>query len=212
MARPRGFNQYMEFERGFHGWLTFFFVTSCLGVLLRAYALFEAIRVARLVLGHVDDIGVVAASQGQMAIEFALLVAAVYGLRLFLREDRRTPTFWAVFFLISIPATLAVDACTAFQTAYFDRTDFAAAFRSLLATGGLRGMAMSLMWALYWMRSDPVLRLTYGATAFALRQDPTIGRPRHDNQRAMSGHDVTASTRIARMRRICAETSHPQLA
>jgi hypothetical protein len=36
MTRYPGFTQYMEQERGFRGWLVYFYVTSCIGAVLRA--------------------------------------------------------------------------------------------------------------------------------------------------------------------------------
>ena len=162
---PKGFNQYMEFERGFHGWLTFFFITACLGALVRAYGVFESGRLLHLVLGNAEDMGVVGTAAGQLLVELGLFGAMLYGLRLFLNEDPRTPRYWTIFFLVSIPAVVAVQACTAFQTAHFGSISFSDALWSLLRSGGLRGMALALIWALYWMRSNRV-RLTYGTVGF----------------------------------------------
>jgi hypothetical protein len=48
--------------------------------------------------------------------------------------------------------------------------EFGAAFWRTLREGGLRGMMASLLWALYWMRSQRV-RLTFGANAFGRHAD-----------------------------------------
>ena len=167
----------MEFERGFHGWLVFFFVTACLGLLARGYILFQAGEMLRLVLGE-DSVLLIAASIARLLVHTALLLAALHGLRLFLDEDPRTPTFWATLFLVSIVGTLVNHSLIAVQTAHFEQTTFGAALRDSLWPEVLRGMAVYVGWALYWMHSTRV-RLTYGGNAFAPHPDrrPNISAP-----------------------------------
>ena len=56
-------------------------------------------------------------------------------------------------------------ALIAYQTTYYDEVSFGSILWQSLRDGGLRGMLVSLVWALYWMRSKRV-RLTYGANGF----------------------------------------------
>jgi uncharacterized protein DUF2569 len=177
MSRYRGFATYMEFERGFHGWLVFFFVTTCLAVLVRAFLVVQAAQIA-LLAGHMGQAQLVVASLARLLIEFLLLAAMLYGLRLFLHEDRRTPTYWAAFFLISVPGTLASYALLAVLIASYQNMSFGTAFWETLSPNGLPGIAVYLVWALYWMRSKRV-RLTYGAGAFESLSGPstTIAAP-----------------------------------
>jgi hypothetical protein len=157
----------MEFERGFHGWLVFFFVTTCLGLLVRGYILFQAGQMLRLVLGQGNGV-LIASSIGRLLVDAALLCAMLYGLRLFLNEDPLTPTFWAALFLASIVGALATYSLIALQATYYEDTTFGAALWDSLRTGGLRGILVYLAWTLYWIRSKRV-RLTYGHNAFEAR-------------------------------------------
>jgi hypothetical protein len=168
MAR-RGFAQYMEYDRGFHGWLVFFFVTACLGLLARAFILFQTGRMLRLVVGSGKGI-LIASVIAQLSIDLALFMAVLHGLRLFVDQDRRTPTFWGALFLASIPGTLATYALMAVQSTYYEDTTFGTALWESLRTGGLRGVLLYLAWALYWMRSKRV-KLTYGSNAFERSPD-----------------------------------------
>jgi len=163
MAR-RGFDTYMEYERGFHGWLFFFFITACIGALFRVYILFQASRMLWLVASS-GELGLISASVGQLLIAVIFVLAMAFGLLLFANQDSRTPRFWTGYFLAVIPLDIAVYSLIAVQTIYYEQTNFGAAFWGLLRSGGLRGAAISLVWALYWMRSKRV-RLTYGTAGF----------------------------------------------
>src|SRR4051812_39249685 len=111
MAR-RGFATYMEHERGFRGWLVFFFVTACLGALARGFILFQTARTLRLVFntGAATLVGAVIA---QLVVDMVLFVAVIYGLRLFADQDPRTPAFWSSFFLAAVPIEMASSALIA---------------------------------------------------------------------------------------------------
>jgi hypothetical protein len=172
MAR-RGFDTYMEYERGFHGWLVFFFITACIGALLRVYILFQVSRMLWLVASS-GELGLISATVGEVLIAVILVLAMAFGLRLFANQDARTPRFWAGYFLAAIPLDIAVHALMAVQTTYYEPTSFGAAFLDALRTGGLRGAAISLAWALYWMRSKRV-RLTYGTAGFERPTEIPVG-------------------------------------
>lgn len=159
----------MEFERGFHGWLVFFFVTTCLGFLLRGLLLFQAGQMLRLVIGQAT-LALIVASVARVLVAAALFLAMLYGLGLFLNEDPRTPTFWASYFLASIVGAMVNYSLIALQTTYYQDTTFGAALWESLRNGGLRGMLVYLAWSLYWMRSKRV-RLTYGRNAFEASTD-----------------------------------------
>ena len=160
-----GFATYADPERGFRGWLVFFFVTACLGALVRGYTFALTAHSLWRTLHGAADIAPRWSAILRFVIEAALFIGTVQGLRMFARGDRRTPAFWAGFFLVSIPAVLAFDALVAIDLARLDKRDFAGEFLRL-ARGALSGILISLVWALYWMRSRRV-RLTYGANAFA---------------------------------------------
>src|SRR5688572_29528786 len=154
----------MEFERGFHGWLVFFFATACLGLLARGFILFQTGQMLRLVVGQANGV-IIGSSIAQLFVAAALFLATVYGLRLFLNEDPRTPTFWATLCVVSIFGALATFSLIALQTTYYEDTTFGAALWDLVRTGGLPGTLVYLAWTLYWVRSKRV-RLTYGRNAF----------------------------------------------
>jgi hypothetical protein len=154
----------MEHDRGFHGWLVFFFVTACLGVLVRAYVIFQAAQLLWLVAGQGNGV-VIASSIGRLLVHVGLLLATLRGLWFFLNEDSRTPTFWAILFLASILGALVTYSLIALQATHYQDTTFGAGLWQSLRDGGLRGMGVYLAWALYWMFSKRV-RLTYGRNAF----------------------------------------------
>jgi len=165
VARYRGFAQYMEHERGFRGWLVFFFVTSCLGAVVRAFSVYRSGVDLRVAITVASSTPVILLVIGQLVVRCSLLVATVYGLLLFARADARTPTFWAVLLFVSVAINLVVDVISAYQTMVFDHASFSLAFWSALQLGGLRSTAVTLIWALYWMRSTRV-KLTFGVNAF----------------------------------------------
>jgi len=162
VTRYPGFQQYMEPERGFRGWLVFFYVTSCVGAALRAYWLFQAGATLRLVIGtgSASLIGVVAV---RTLVHAGMLIATIYGLLLFAKADRRTPTFWGALLVASIASFIVLDALVSLQTTAVD-APFATAFWPVLRAG-LPAIALQLAWMVYWIRSVRV-RLTFGSTAF----------------------------------------------
>lgn len=170
MARFRGFNTYLEWERGFRGWLVFFFLSACLSALGEAYLLFQRGRV----LAALSRAG---AFRTPLAVELCLtLVAAatfvgiVYGLGLFVHEDERTPAFWTGFFLVTIPVSAAVAMLDVYLTRGYARTSLVQALLAALRRRELVTLALKALWVLYWMRSDRVRR-TYGHAGF--RRAPT---------------------------------------
>ena len=164
MTRYPGFRTYMEFERGFHGWLVFFFVTSCIGVCVSAFWLFRAGATLRLATatGSISLITIVIL---RIAIRAALLVAAIRGLHLFVHADSRTPTFWGAFLIASVILFIALDATTALQAVIVDGASFSVGFWPLVREG-ISPIVLQLVWLLYWIRSVRV-RLTFGSNAFA---------------------------------------------
>lgn len=163
MALP-GFARPAATDRGFRGWLMFFFVTVSIGSLLRVYLLYTISAELRIVLssGALPMIGLVGL---ELSLEFTLLVATVYGLLLFANGDRRTPTYFAALFLTMLPAETLFFAILAKQLVYLRAMGFAEAFWNELMPRGFRDLVMQLIWAFYWMRSKRV-RLTFGATGF----------------------------------------------
>jgi hypothetical protein len=172
MAR-RGFAQYMEHERGFRGWLVFFFVTMCIALLVRAFVLWQIGRVLPVLFVREIPAPLKLAVVVQFLIETALILAMIQGLRLFADQDPRTPRFWPLFFLLSVPAVLAIDAIAAFQVATVDKSSFGLQFWELLRSGGARGILLSLCWAAYWSNSKRVL-LTYGGAGFYRPPPPEV--------------------------------------
>jgi hypothetical protein len=151
----------MEYERGFHGWLAFFFVTSCIAAIVQGYYLFLASRGVWLAISTGYGAMITASAVAQSMIITALLIGRLYGLWLFAHEDRRSPAFWSAFLLLVVPADLVIHMLGAYQASTIDGTAFVGELRGQLETTVLRSFAVSLAWALYWMRSRRV-RETYG--------------------------------------------------
>ena len=168
MGRLRGFNEYMEYERGFHGWLKFFFVTASIGAVLQVYFLVMAGWGVWLAIS--DDYAplALATTFAQTGVIAVLLVAQLYGLWLFVHEDRRTPSFWSTFLLVSVLGDLLLSLIAAYQLSTMQHTTVKVEFRPLLETNVLRSFAISLVWALYWIRSVAFATLTV-MPAFACR-------------------------------------------
>jgi hypothetical protein len=143
----------------------FFFVTMCIGLLVRAFVLWQVGRVLPILFVPEIPATLKLAVVVQFLIETALIVGMIQGLRLFADQDPRTPRFWTLFFLLSAPAVLAIDAMAAFQVAFVDKSGFGLQFWELLRAGGARGILLSLCWAAYWISSKRVL-LTYGGAGF----------------------------------------------
>ena len=105
------------------------------------------------------------ATLAQAVIHGALFAASIYGLFIFAKGDSKTPTFWALLLLLSAPASIALDLLDAYQMTLLEPMSFDAAWKAAWEPVGLRATAISLVWALYWMRSKRV-RLTFGSNAF----------------------------------------------
>lgn len=173
MGRFRGFNTYMEYERGFRGWLAFFFITSCVGVLQRCYTLFRM----GAVLEHAFALGApalaVCAVVVAVLIIAALLIGSIYGLRLFVNEDRRTPAFWTRYLIVQLVADVLYFACLAFYRSMASDEGYMGVFAEYFTSGFLFGFLVMACWAAYWMRSKRV-RATYGYSGFGPAQSPAV--------------------------------------
>jgi len=156
-------------DAGVRGWLALFFCGACAAALVRAWAV-GTLGVATGTLiasGALNRIfpGIA----GAFAIELVLFLLTVNGVRLMVRGDAKTPDFWATVLLASTPALVLFYACVAYSDSVVEGRAFGASFMDhLLERGALRGILVSLLWALYWMKS-PRVRLTYGRNAFAPR-------------------------------------------
>jgi hypothetical protein len=149
------------------GWLAFFLFAACVAALIRVWVVGT---LSLAFLGFISlgtTLSASLAMAGALVIEASLLVLTVFGVRLMLRGDARTPDFWATFLLASVPTLVLFDVCLAYGEAVADGTTFGQNLRDLLLeNGGARGMLASALWALYWVQSDRVRR-TYGRNAFA---------------------------------------------
>ncbi len=178
--RWRGFLRYMEPDRGFGGWLIWFFISTLNGVVYQGYWLVRSggylhawstsqLPQARVVFG-------IEAALTFMRI--GLFIGRVVGLWLFVNEDRRTPAFWTGYFTAAVPVQLGFRLLGAtLASRVLDETFAAAVLANVRGT--LWPITYSVAWALYWRRSRRV-RNTYGYTGW--RWPP----PTEDLQRAPS--------------------------
>jgi hypothetical protein len=169
MIRLRGFDEFTEYERGFRGWLVFFFATITLGILYRGYTLVRFVEAAVPVVTLVHPPEVVVWVTVEVVIRTGVLLACLYGMVLFATGDARTPTYFAIYFLASVAADISLYAIVAHDSTVGTHTSFADSFEGLLRANAL-ALAVMLVWCLYWMRSSRV-RLTYGSNAFATNAD-----------------------------------------
>lgn len=163
VTKPRGFNTYLEWDRGFHGWLIVWFLTT---VLALAGHVVNMLRVGRMgpvwwstagahvwffrISAVVDVIWVV-----------AVFVALVYGLALFLDEDKATPRFWTRYFVTIAIVGSALYLFHSYRMARWQDVPVAMILRQKPWSPVLSA-ALSIVWALYWSRSKRV-RNTYRA-------------------------------------------------
>src|SRR4051812_39264428 len=87
MSRLRGFNTYMEYERGFHGWLVFFFITMCIGELFRAYTLVQLLLAAVTLRGNGAGMAATLPASVAAGLVGAMWIGGLYGLYLFVHAD-----------------------------------------------------------------------------------------------------------------------------
>ena len=165
MARFPGFNTYMEYERGFHGWLVFFFVTACIGESVRAFTIYRLVRfIYQLSVAH-DSLAAIAAAACAAAIVAALWGGELYGLIIFARGDNRTPAYWSAFLLLSLVGELLFLAAVAFRISVQESEPFTQALADRISFPSTDGILLMAVWAGYWMRSKRV-RATYGYAGF----------------------------------------------
>lgn len=166
MARPRGFNTYLEWDRGFRGWLVVWFVTAMLVLVAQVVNL---VRVGRMSAVWWSAVGAKTWVLKTVVVVDAVwgigvFVALVYGLALFLREDHATPQFWVRFYIVVTILGTAVYVLHAYRLAVWHESSV----RMVLVGWGWQRAALAvllpLVWALYWMRSKRV-KNTYGTAS-----------------------------------------------
>jgi putative copper export protein len=166
MGRLRGFNTYMEYERGFHGWLVFFFLTMCLGELVRAFSIYRLCHVVyELVSGH-EALAAIASATVAALLIAGLWVGGLYGLLLFMHEDRRSPAYWSGYLLMSFVGEIIFFVAIAYEVSVMTAVPFVQTLADRVTLQSVEGLLMMAVWAGYWMRAKRV-RATYGYAGFA---------------------------------------------
>ena len=161
MSRLRGFDTYMEYERGFHGWLFFFFVTACIGQSVRTYTVYSLVRLVYQLSVANDSWAAILAAVCAAAIILALWLGELYGLVLFAKGDQRTPAFWSAFFLVSLVGEVLFFLAVAFRVSIQASEPFTQSLADRFTFRWIEGLLLMAVWAGYWMRSKRV-RATYG--------------------------------------------------
>jgi hypothetical protein len=179
MKSPRGFRTYLEWDRGFRGWLVVFLITTLGAITANLLALPHLLVGLWLLLGYPSARTTLLTLLffAILASRVGLLAGDVYGLRLFLREDRRNPAFWSRFFAASavlVPLEIVLGHLAALQM-------YSGALPSRRGlstpTAVVLGFAINLAWWAYWSRSRRV-QLTYGYTGWhGPRSSPTEDSP-----------------------------------
>lgn len=175
VAAPEGVREYA----GISGWLALFVAGQVIG------AVPLLMRLRELRTDYDGGMGVGAAVRGmqsmvvlEVAMQLVAPVIMFVGVVLIVRRDRYAPRYWSGYFALSA-VYLAVDLTfTAFTESELKRLlgagyDASAARGDAVARTMIRQIIVSLLWALYWVRSRRV-RATFGAaaldrTAFAVR-------------------------------------------
>lgn len=177
--RFRGFIRYMEPDRGFGGWLTWFFISGMGAVIAQGYSLVLRAEILHalspaLQLPHTRT--VLAIEIVRTFILVILFGGRITGLWMFVNEDKRTPAFWTAYFTAAIPLELAfgVLGVATSAVAWFSE-GLAAAVRAHTAET-VWPIAFAVAWGLYWRRSRRV-RNTYGYTGW--RWPPPTGEPEY---------------------------------
>jgi hypothetical protein len=109
---------------GVRGWLAFFLFSACVAVLTRVWVVGTLTLAFLAFIWRGTTLSASLAIAGALVIEASLLVLTVFGVRLILRDDARTPDFWATFLLASLPALVLFDVCLAYGEAVADGTTF----------------------------------------------------------------------------------------
>lgn len=161
---------------GISGWLAFFVIGQVLGLIV-TLARLGAIR------EYADSIGVGAAVTGmqplvvfELASQILAPLVALAGIILIVRRSRYAPRYWFGYLTFSA-IVLAVDLLlAAYMSSELQRL-IGAAYMEATAKDDdsgemFRQLVMSIVWALYWVRSERV-RATFGAAALDRRADTT---------------------------------------
>jgi hypothetical protein len=175
--RFRGFVRYMEPDRGFGGWLMWFFISSAITVFGEGRALVRLGEYLQLYsASHMPNVRTVLAIEVlRTLIRVIMFSALVIGLWLFAHEDRRSPAFWTAYFVAVIPLNLAFAVLGVAVSALAWDVRVAAAVR-IHAPEAYWPIAVAVAWGLYWRRSRRV-RNTYGYTGW--RWPPPTGEPEY---------------------------------
>jgi hypothetical protein len=153
----------MEYERGFHGWLVFFFLSASIGAAVRAYFGFLSAMDLRMVIASSASFAIISSVVAQALIHLGLFGASLVGLWYFAQCRRGTATYWASVLIASIVAVAVLNLIGAYQVQLIDGTPVS--IQRSIKANELRSVALQLVWVLYWVRSKRV-RLTFGANAF----------------------------------------------
>ena len=161
MTKPRGFNTYLEWDRGFHGWLIVWFLTT---VLALAAHVASMLRVGRMgaawwSIGGADVWLFRISAVVDVLWVIAIFAAIVYGLALFLDEDKATPQFWTCYFVTVAIVGSALYLFHSYRTARLQDVPVAMILRQK-PWPPVFSAALSIVWAFYWSRSKRV-RNTY---------------------------------------------------
>jgi hypothetical protein len=165
MTRLRGFNTYMEYERGFHGWLVFFFITMCLGEAVRANTTYRLLSVVYRLVSQHENVAAVSSAAVAAFLVTALWLGGLYGLVLFALEDQRTPAYWSGYFLASLVGEMLFFVAVAYELSVLTAAPFSQTLADRVTLQAGEGLLIMAVWAGYWMISKRV-RATYGTVGF----------------------------------------------
>jgi hypothetical protein len=152
-----------EPDRGFRGWLVWFFWTSLLSIAFGIYFIIDDVR-AIVEWWQSDDPAAkvwIGALCLNAAVVAGFCIASVVGLILFARGDRRTPAFWTIYFACTLLTTPALTLMFAIITVRTDPLSDAGSLPLDWDRGLWLAVIVNASWLLYWARSRRVY-LTYG--------------------------------------------------
>lgn len=99
----------MEPDRGFGGWLAFFFISVVSGIAAQGYWLVQGGGSLHAWSTSEQPYArsVLALEAARTVIHAGIFCTLVIGIWLFVNEDRRTPAFWTAYFAAVIPVDVA---------------------------------------------------------------------------------------------------------
>jgi hypothetical protein len=161
--RFRGFNTYLEWDRGFHGWLVVWFATVVSALFFEAVSLVRIGRAAaRLWAAAGPNAWIVrAALVADIIWSVGIFVALVYGLSLFLREERTTRRFWIWYYSLIAAAACGLRFLALYRESVSRHVPVGSTLLSTMTWRATSGIVLPLAWGLYWALSKRV-RITYG--------------------------------------------------